>query len=221
MSSRESSTGPDPGSGAEQESRRWVRDLGGDGAAHHEAVRALHTLLRRVGRREAARRAGTYGLGGRELEDLAEQAADDAVVAVLRRLDDFRGESRFTTWACKFVVLGVSTTVGRHVWRRDGVHLDGAAWERLPARLGAGPEEVAESRELVAVVTRAVAQVLTEHQRRVFAALVIDGVPLDALTVELGTNRNAVYKTMFDARRKLRRHLEAEGLWPATTEEDR
>lgn len=199
----------------------WVNDLRGGGEAHHHALGALHTLLRRVARREAARRVGTHGLAGPELDDLAEQAADDALVSVLRRLEDFRGESRFTTWACKFAVLEVSTKIGRHVWRRDGVQLDAQAWERLPARLGNGPAQVAEARAMVTCVTRAVQEVLTPHQRRVFAAIVIDGVPLDALATHLNTSRNAIYKTMFDARTKLRRHLEAQGYWTTNGREDR
>lgn len=204
--------------------RDWARELGAAGSASEEAMRAdavrdLHQLLRRVSRREAARRRGTHGLAGRELDDLAEQAADDAVVSVLRRLGDFRGESRFTTWACKFAVLEVSAKIGRHVWRTHRVPLGETGWDRLPQRLGAGPAEVAESRDLVRAVTAAVEAVLTTHQRRVFVALVIDGVPLDALTVELDTNRNAVYKTMFDARRKLRAHLEQQGYLPSDTTE--
>ncbi len=191
----------------------WVADLRGDGEAHHHALGALHTVLRRVARREAARRVGTHGLAGPELDDLAEQAADDALVSVLRRLEDFRGESRFTTWACKFVVLEVSSKIGRHVWRRDGVQLGAQAWERLPARLGNGPEQVAESRAMVRCVTKAVEDVLTPHQRRIFAAIVVDGVPLDTLAVRFNTNRNAIYKTMFDARTRLRAHLEAQGFW--------
>ncbi len=191
----------------------WVGDLRGVGEAHHHALGALHTLLRRVARREAARRVGMHGLAGPELDDLAEQAADDALVSVLRRLEDFRGESRFTTWACKFVVLEVSTKIGRHVWRRDGVQLDAQAWEQLPARLGNGPEQVAESRAMVVSVRQAVEDVLTPHQRRVFAAIVIDGVPLDTVVVRFDTNRNAIYKTMYDARARLRRHLEAQGFW--------
>lgn len=208
-------------SGVDPGARAWLEELAGTGHTRDQAVRDLHALLRRVSRREAARRAGTHGLAGPELDDLADQAADDALVAVLRRLEDFRGDSRFTTWACKFAVLEVSTKVGRHVWRRHGVQLRDAAWERLPQRLGAGPEEVAESQEMVRAVTAAVEATLTPHQRRVFCALVIQGVPLDALTVELGSTRNAIYKTMFDTRRKLRLHLEAQGLLPSGTEEDR
>jgi RNA polymerase sigma-70 factor, ECF subfamily len=87
----------------------------------------------------------------------------------------------------------------------------GDAWERIPDRLGADPAEHAESQELVAALRRAVTEVLSERQRRVFVAIVVDGDPLDALAVELGSTRNALYKMMFDARRKIRAHLVAYG----------
>lgn len=171
----------------------------------------LHALLVRMARAEAARRTGWYDIRGPELDDLADQAAGDAVVSILRRVADFRGDSRFTTWACAFVIREVSTKLGRHVWRRAGVRLDEAGWDLIPGRVGESPEAVAESREMLAAVRVAVDQVLTEHQRRVFVAIAVNGTALDVLVAELGTNRNAIYKTMFDARRKVRTHLETNG----------
>jgi RNA polymerase sigma-70 factor (ECF subfamily) len=85
------------------------------------------------------------------------------------------------------------------------------AWERIPDRFGVGPAEHAESRELAEALRHAVIEALTERQRRVFVAIVVDGIPLDALAVQLGSTRNALYKTMFDARRKIRAHLVAHG----------
>ena len=175
------------------------------------AVARLHALMVRMARAEAARRTGWYGIRGPELDDLADQAASDAVVSILRRVEDFRGESRFTTWACAFVIREVSTKFGRHVWRRDGVRMDEAGWDQVPGRVGESPEAVAESREILDAVRVAVDQELTEHQRRVFLAIAVNGIALDVLVAELGTNRNAIYKTMFDARRKVRTHLETHG----------
>jgi RNA polymerase sigma-70 factor (ECF subfamily) len=77
------------------------------------------------------------------------------------------------------------------------------AWERLPERLGQSPESVAVSRELLTTLREGIDTVLTPHQRRVFAAIVLNGSPLDALVAEMDTNRNAIYKTVFDARKKL------------------
>jgi RNA polymerase sigma-70 factor, ECF subfamily len=167
-------------------------------------------MLLRVARAELRRRQG-YAIGGPELDDLAQQAAGDAVVSIVAKLDRFRGESRFTTWAYRFVVLEVSSKLGRHFWRRPGVVMETGDWERLPDRFGVPPDAHAERLEMIRIVSRAVAEELTDHQREVFVALVVDGVPLDALALRLGSSRNAIYKTMFDARRKLRVHLAANG----------
>jgi RNA polymerase sigma-70 factor, ECF subfamily len=193
------------------ESRAWVDGLTSGGAVRDDAIARLHALMLRMARSEAARRSGWHGIRGAELDDLADQAADDAVVSILRRVSEFRGESRFTTWACAFAIHEVSGKFGRHVWRRDGVQLDEEAWHQVPARLGGDPASVSEARELVVALRAAVDQVLTPLQRRLFVALVVDGVPLDVLAVELGSSRNAIYKAMFDARRKLRRHLVTHG----------
>jgi RNA polymerase sigma-70 factor (ECF subfamily) len=196
----------------DQESCGWVDDLASTGPARDDAVAHLHALMLRVARTEAHRRSGWHGIRGPELDDIAHQAADDAVVSILRKVDDFRGESRFSTWVCAFAIREVSTKFGRHVWRRDGVRLDDDAWDKMSSGAGDSPESVAEAREVMRVVRDAVMHALTEHQRRVFVAIVVTGTPLDALVVEMGTNRNAIYKTLFDARRKVRAHLEAQGL---------
>jgi RNA polymerase sigma-70 factor, ECF subfamily len=107
--------------------------------------------------------------------------------------------------------LEVSAKIGRHFWRHPAVPWDAEDWDRLPARFGFDPAHQAEYRELLTALRRAVDEELTARQRQVFVALVLNGVPLDALTVELACNRNALYKTLFDARRKLRRALAASG----------
>jgi RNA polymerase sigma-70 factor (ECF subfamily) len=201
----------------DEESREWLRCLAGTGpgarttAGQEQALGRLHDLLLRAARAELRRRNRPAGVEGRELDDLAHQAAGDALVAITSKLDRFRGESRFTTWAYKFVILEVSSKLARHYWRHPPVQVDADAWERIPDRFGADPAEHAESRELAGALRRAVSEALTERQRRVFVALVVDGIPLDALAVQLGSTRNALYKTMFDARRKIRAHLVAHG----------
>jgi RNA polymerase sigma-70 factor (ECF subfamily) len=167
--------------------------------------------LLRIAHGEINRRRAQLDFGGPELEDIAEQAASDATLAVLGKLGDFRGEARFTTWAAKFAILEVSSKVGRHLWRKGSVHLDLDAWERMPDRFGLGPGQEAESHELLGALRVAVETQLSERQRRIFEAIVLDEVPLDVLVVELGSNRNAIYKTLFDARRKLRAALVANG----------
>lgn len=205
----------------DDESSAWVRALAAEGAGHADACERLHTALLRVARAELWRRRERHDLRGPELDDVAQQAADDALMGVIRKIGSFRGESRFTTWAYSFVVLEVSSALGRHFWRAPRVVLETEGWERLPDRLGIDPAQAAEASDLFAAVRHIVETGLTPHQRRVFTALVIRGVPLDALVVELGTNRNALYKTMFEARRRLRERLVAGGFVNGTVRKGR
>jgi len=197
--------------GPDVDSAEWLRVLAGTGPQREEGLARLHALLLRIARAEVARRGPRLRLTGPELDDLAYQAAADALIAITSKLGQFRGESRFTTWAYKFVIFEVSTKIGRHFWRHPSVPFDAEDWERLPDRFGFDPAREAEWRDLVAALRRAVDEVLTARQRRVFVAIVLNGVPLDTLVIELASNRNAIYKTMFDARRKLRAALAANG----------
>ncbi|MGI8879990.1 MAG: RNA polymerase sigma factor, partial [Jatrophihabitans sp.] len=131
--------------------------------------------------------------------------------SIVGKVEQFRGESRFTTWAYKFVIFEVSGKIGRHFWQRGDVRHDADDWSRLPAAFGFEPEHEAQWRELLAGVRRAVEEDLTERQRGIFVAIVLNGVPLDALVAELQSNRNAIYKVMFDARRKIRASLVTNG----------
>jgi len=198
------------------ESAQWLCDLGGAGPAREQAVARLHELLLRIARSELRRRSGQHPITGAELDDLAHQAAADALMAITSKLDRFRGESRFTTWAYRFVILEVSAKLGRHFWQRPTVALEAEDWDRLPDRFGMGPADHAQWQGLVDALRRAVDEQLSERQRQVFVAIVLNGVPLDALVVQLGSNRNAIYKTMFDARRKLRAALAANGYLTAS-----
>jgi RNA polymerase sigma-70 factor (ECF subfamily) len=193
------------------ESAEWLRSLGGTATVRDAALARLHGLLLRIARSEVRRRSANLQLAGPELDDLAHQAAADALVAITSKVGLFRGDSRFTTWAYKFVMFEVSTKVGRHFWHRPNVAMDAEDWDRLPDRFGLDPALESEWRDLIAGLHRATDKVLTGWQRRIFVAIVLNGVPLDALVVELGSNRNAVYKTLFDARRKLRAELVANG----------
>ncbi len=193
------------------ESAEWTRTLEGAGPVREQALARLHELLLRIARGELRRRGGQHPITGPELDDLAHQAAADALLAITGKLSGFRGESRFTTWAYRFVVLEVSTKLGRHFWQKPTVALDAEDWDRLPDRFGMGPSDQAQWQGLVDALHRAVNEDLTERQRMVFVAIVLQGVPLDALVVRLGSNRNAIYKTLFDARRKLRAALAANG----------
>jgi len=193
------------------ESAEWLRVLGRSGQQREAALARLHGMLLRIAQREARQRGPRLRITGPELEDLAYQAAADAVMAVTAKLGQFRGESRFTTWACKFVILEVSAKIGRHFWRRPDVPLDAEDWDQMPGRFGFEPAQQSEWQDLLTALRRAVDTELTPRQREIFVAIVVNGIPLDALVVRLGSNRNAIYKMMFDARRKLRAALVANG----------
>jgi RNA polymerase sigma-70 factor, ECF subfamily len=199
-----------PFSGLDEESRDWLRALNGEGAARDEATASLHALLLRAARFEVARRRPALPhLRGNDLDDIANQAADDALVSVLRRLDDFRGASRFTTWVYKFALLEAAVKLRTRAWQGREVPLEPESWSLL-AGAGLDPEEELEQRELLSTLQHAVTELLTPHQRSVLVALALNGVPIDVLAERLGTTRGALYKTLHDARRKLRRHLEEE-----------
>jgi RNA polymerase sigma-70 factor (ECF subfamily) len=203
------------------ESREWLRSLRASGPEHDAGVARLHELLLRAARYECARRRPTLPhLRGNDLDDIANQAADDALVSILARLDNFRGESRFTTWAYKFALLEAAVKLRRRAWQGRELPLEPETWS-LFASAGIEPDESAEQSELLETLQAAIAEVLTPHQRRVLVALALNGVPIDVFAERLGTTRGALYKTLHDARRKLRAHLEERGLSLETLEEAR
>src|SRR5215218_7202490 len=193
------------------ESREWLRSLRSGGATQDDAVARLHALLLRAARFEVARRRPTLPhFRGGDLDDIALEAADDALVSVLARLDDFRGASRFTTWVYKFALLEAAVKVRKRAWQGREVPLEPESWTVLSAT-GLGPDDEVEQTELVQALQDAIAELLTPHQRRVLVALALNGVPIDVLAEHLDTTRGALYKTLHDARRKLRKHLEERG----------
>ncbi len=201
-----------PVAGPDAESRAWVSALGADGRRSEDARRRLHDLLLRAARFEINRRRGSHlHLRGGDLDDLAHQAADDALLAVLTKLDDYRGESRFTTWAYKFALLEAAVKLRRRAWQGREVPLEPEHWAVI-----AGPEESpaasAESRELLSSIATAIETELSPHQREVLVAIALNEVPIDVLAERLNTTRGALYKTVHDARKKLRAHLADAGL---------
>ncbi|QRP42721.1 RNA polymerase sigma factor [Amycolatopsis sp. FDAARGOS 1241] len=191
------------------ESAAWVQELSPGSTNFEDVCRRLYAMLIKVARRETARRSSGSRIGGPELEDLAHQAAADALMRITRKIGEFRGDAQFTTWAFKFVMLEVSAKVGRHFWRDHHVCPDHGEANRARAAVGDEPPHQVQAVELRAALTRAIENVLTEHQRRVFVAVAIEKVPMDTLAARLGTNRNAIYKSMFDARRNIRTFLVA------------
>jgi RNA polymerase sigma-70 factor, ECF subfamily len=208
--SRESATpsvlGPDA------DSRAWLTALPADDARGEEARRRLHSLLLRAARFEIGRRQGALPhLRGGDLDDLAQQSADDALLAILGKLDSYRGDSRFTTWAYKFALLEAAVKLRRRAWQGREIPLESERWSALAAE-GGSPASSAEDREVLGTISRALETELSPHQREVLVAVALNGVPIDVLAERLSTTRGALYKTIHDARRKLRAHLAHAGL---------
>ena len=193
----------------DETSAKWLAALRSTGAERDEAVAGLHALLLRAARFEIPRRAGT--LSACDRDDLAMQAADDALVHVLDKLDAYEGRSRFTTWAYKFAIYEAGVKARRRAWQDREVTLEAEAWSLLPDG-GSDPVAAAEGHELLHALEDGIRTALTAHQRNVLVALAITGVPIDVLAERLGTTRGALYKTLHDARRKLRGHLTNQGL---------
>jgi RNA polymerase sigma-70 factor, ECF subfamily len=205
--------GPRPSRQAalDADSRQWVEQLRVGHPRRHETVARLHDVLLRVAVHELSRRRHQLrSIHGPEFDDLAQQAADDALVNILDRVDEFRGLSRFTTWAYTFVMFEVSAKVARHAWRRQPPDVEPLEWDQLQDPMAFLPEERLEQRARLAALSRAIAE-LTDRQREVFVAVALNDVPIDALALKLHTNRNAVYKNLFDARRRLRARMAAAG----------
>jgi RNA polymerase sigma-70 factor (ECF subfamily) len=205
---------------AETPARDWVERLRADGADGQAAVAELHALLLKASRFEVRRRAAALAhLPGGDQEDLAQQAADDALMAVLGKLDDFRGESRFTTWAYKFALLEAAVKVRRRAWQGREIPLEDEAWRAL-ADAGASAGRGAEDAELFAALREEIER-LGSRRRQVLVAVALNGVPIDVLAERLGSTRGALYKNLHDARRALREGLAARGFRVGTGEEER
>jgi RNA polymerase sigma-70 factor (ECF subfamily) len=185
--------------------------LRAEGPRHEHAIRELHALLLRATRFEIGRRAGALThVRGEDVADLALQAADDAFVAVMGKLDEFRGDSRFSTWAYKFALYEAAVRVRRRAWQHREVVMDPDSWLTVGDR-GAGPAARVGQTELLDAIRQLIATDLTPHQRDVLVALTIQDIPIDVLAERLDSTRGALYKTLHDARRRLRRHLVAAG----------
>jgi len=196
----------------DDESQAWIDRLSPDGPDRDAAIESLRKLLLAGARFEVNRRRAAFPeLRGDDHDDLAHQSADDALEAVLRKLDDFRGDARFTTWAYKFAVLEAAAKIRGRAWQGREVPLEPKSWE-LVADDESTPEQAAETTELLDALRAAIANDLSKHQREVLVAVTLNGVPIDVLADRLSTTRGALYKTLHDARRKLRSVLSTQGL---------
>jgi RNA polymerase sigma-70 factor (ECF subfamily) len=201
-------------------SRTWLDRLAGDGPDREAAIAELHELLLRAARFEVSRRSARHPhLRGGEERDIAQQSADDALMAILRKLDDFRGESRFTTWAYKFALYEAAANIRRRAWQGRELPLETDVWQQV-ADGRSGPVHDAETKDLLAAIRQEIESSLTPHQREVLVALALNEVPIDVLAERLNTTRGALYKTLHDARKSLRAALAERGMSAVASQEE-
>lgn len=197
----------------------WLHDLRASGAVQEAAIADLRNILLRAVLFLFSRNLGDFGgLARNEILQIAEDCAQEALIAVMNHLSDFRGDSKFTTWVYKFAVNIALMTARRERWK--GVSLDqlsfsddGALleWVMRDKSPGLAPDQSAMQDEVREIIQEAIERDLTDKQRRVLLMLVFNEVPLDEVARRLGTNRNAIYKTLHDARRKLKSGLQERG----------
>jgi len=197
----------------------WLHDLNANGEPQEAAIDDLRELLLRAALYFFSRNLGDFrGLNRDEILQRAEDSAQDALIAVMNHLQDFRGDSKFTTWAYKFAI-NIALMAARHE-RWKGVSLDelsfsneGAFFERVlqDKTDGSAPDQSALQNEVRETIQDVIEHDLTDKQRRVILMMVFNDVPMDEVVRHLGANRNAVYKMLHDARRKLKSGLQARG----------
>jgi RNA polymerase sigma-70 factor, ECF subfamily len=206
--------------GCDGESRAWLQRLRSDGHERDQARSELRELLLRAAQFELNRRSATLPhLRGGDREDLAQQSADDALLAIITKLEDFRGEARFTTWAYKFALLEAAVKLRHLAWQGREIPLEAGHWDLIADR-GCSPEQGAATSELIAAIRHAIEHTLTPHQRQILVAITLNDVPIDVLSDRLNTTRGALYKTLHDARQKLRMCLSEQGFEIESFESD-
>ena len=198
----------------------WLHDLRENGAAQEEAIADLQSLLLRAVLFLLQRNAGDHsGLASGDISKLAEDSAQEALIAILKHLSDFRGDSKFTTWAYKFAI-NIGLTASRHARWKD-VSLDGLSseseegafteWILQDRSSEAAPELTVMQGEVRQAIQDVIERELTDKQRRILLLMVFHEVPMDEVVAQMDTNRNAVYKLLHDARLKIKSGLQARG----------
>ncbi len=195
----------------------WLRDLESSGEAQAAAIADLRDYLLRAALYSLSRSHGDLAhRAPAEIEQLAEDCAQDALLAILKHVHEFRGDSQFTTWAYKFAINIALVAARREGWKRVSLdqlldNPDLPEWPIRDERSAIDPDRTALQGEVWAAMREAIDHDLTERQRQVLKAMVFDDVPMDEVVRHLGSNRNAIYKLLHDARRKLKAQLKARG----------
>ena len=200
--------------------QEWLHDLKASGVLQEAAIADLRDLLLRAALYFFSRNLGDFrGLSQEEITQRAEDCAQDALIAVMNHLSDFRGDSKFSTWAYKFAINMAMMAARRERWK--GVSLDELAssdeshffdWVLQDKSDGTAPEQSVMQTEVQKIIQEVIERDLTEKQRRVLFMMVFNDVPMDEVVRHLGANRNAIYKMLHDARRKLKSGLQAHGI---------
>ena len=199
--------------------QEWLEDLNAGGSVQEAAISDLRDLLLRAALYFFSRNLGDFqGMNREEILQRAEDCAQDALIAVTNHLSDFRGDSKFTTWAYKFAINTAMMAARRERWK--DVSLDELAssakgnfieWLIQDKVDGVAPEQSAMQEEIREVIREVIERDLTEKQRQVLFMMVFNNVPMDEVVRHFGTNRNAIYKMLHDARQKLKSSLQARG----------
>lgn len=206
----------------ERSNAQWLHDLTADSATREQAIDDLRSRLKRgIYYYLSRERSDLADLAPEEIQQMADDFAQDATLRVLASLDSFRGDSQFTTWATKVAVRIAISEMRRARYKDfslDALTLNGdlqasaSAVADINSAPPDRPEAVMEKQDVLQKINEAFSDVLTNRQRAALEAVILEGVPMEVVADRMGTNRNALYKLVHDARRKLRAHLESQGL---------
>ena len=201
----------------ERSNEVWIADLQDDGIRRDTAIQDLLAWLRRRLFYYLRERSDLRDLGEEELQQLAADFAQDSVLIILQKLDQFEGRSKFTTWAAKIAVHQALGENRPARWR--DVSLDALTAEGQPdfsflASDAATPEESTLRQSVVDTVLDVLEHELSDRQRQALYSLLVQGVPIELLADQLETNPNALYKLLHDARKRLKTRLRERGISP-------
>jgi RNA polymerase sigma-70 factor (ECF subfamily) len=197
----------------------WLYALKANGEIQETAITDLRDLLLRATLYFFHRNQSDFaGMNRDEILKCAEDCAQEALIAVMNHLTDFRGDSKFTTWAYKFAINTSLMTARRERWKGRSIeelslssHSASSLWAMADTSSPSTPDRSALQSEISQLVREVIEQELTDKQRQVLMLMVFHEVPMDKVVQQLGTNRNAIYKMLHDARRKLKSSLQARG----------
>lgn len=200
----------------ERTNEEWLVELRGKPPLQTQALNDLRMRLQRsILYYLSQERSDLRDLSTQELEQMAEDLSQDALMRIMANLDTFRGESLFTTWANRIAIRLAISDLRRARYKDFSLDNLTAEGEILPVTSAAAPsvpnpEASTERNDVLEIITRAFDEALTERQFRALEAVALKGIPMDVVAEQMGTNRNALYKLLHDARRKLRAYLETQ-----------